>query len=75
MNHPHESAIRIDECPHPQAPWLILGRMKSRLAFTPLGNPCLLTNGIEGVKIIEPQATAKPARERIKLRMRKELQR
>ena len=48
--------------------------MEPRLPLALLGNPSFSADCVKGVEIIEPQTTAEPARERVKLWMRKELQ-
>ena len=67
LNETHKSAIRVYKSPHPPAPWLVLWSMKPRLALTPLRDSSFSADGVKGVEIIEPQTTAKPAREGVKL--------
>ena len=73
-NETHKSAIRVYKGPHPSAPWLVLWSMEPRLDLTPFRNSSFSADVVKGVEIIEPQTTAKPAREGVKFWMRKELQ-
>lgn len=74
LNEAYKSAIRVYKGPHPPAPWLVFWSMEPRLALAPLRNSSFSAYGVKGVEIIEPQTTAEPARERVKLWMQKELQ-
>ena len=75
LNQPHKRPIQINQRPNPPTPRLNSGRMQSRLPSLCLRQTSIFTNRVEAIQIVQPQATPKRTRQRIEIRIRKELQR